>query len=114
MSESKVCKVQSELEYQYLTEDSKVRVYLSPVRREKQKDSVAEIITVGIIEFFFALSAAYFTAMQTIPYAYQKRGYKAYGGEYILVGIVFLLSYCGIHTFFKYYRRGKAHDKERG
>ena len=114
MSESKVCKVQSELEYQYLTEDSKVRVYLSPVRREKQKDSVAEIITVGIIEFFFALSAAYFAAMQAIPYAYQKRGYKAYRGEYILVGIVFLLSYCTIHTFFKYYRRGKAHDKERG
>lgn len=37
MSESKVCKVQSELEYQYLTEDSKVRVYLSPVRRENRR-----------------------------------------------------------------------------
>ena len=38
MSESKVYKVQSELEYQYLTEDSKVRIYLSPVRRETKKD----------------------------------------------------------------------------
>ena len=77
MSESKVYKVQSELEYQYLTEDSKVRVYLSPVRRETKKDSAAEIITVTIIKLFFSVSAAFFTALFIIPYAY-KMHYKCY------------------------------------
>ena len=94
------------LKYQYLTNDSEVRIYLSAERKEE--DSIPERIVIFTLKIFFAYSVSYFSSLLIIPFAYQERGYKAYGGEYILLLAIFIAAYKIISIFFKYFRREKT------
>lgn len=90
----------------YLTKDSEVHIYLSTKRKEA--DSVPERIVIFTLKMFFAYSVSYFSSLLIIPFAYQQRGYKAYGGEYILLFAIFIAAYKIISIFFKYFRREKT------
>ncbi|RKI90472.1 hypothetical protein D7V94_13675 [Parablautia intestinalis] len=74
-------------------------------KAKMKKDSIPEIIILFMIKTFFSFSAAYFVSLWVMQIAYEERGYKAYGGEYILILIAFVATYYNISLFFKYFRR---------
>lgn len=89
------CKMRKMLfvvECQYISEDTKVRLYLSqvrevrnPVARLLQKKAAAAIARLVLSGALTAPFAAW-----SIIYAFLERGYKAYGGEYLFIIMVFL------------------------
>ena len=100
MSERKMYRLSVSTEHQYLTEDSKVRVYLSEVRSEKKKRQTAfdKAITFGL-ELFYSFAVSYFVGTWAINYAYKERGYFAIGGEYILIVMPFVICFWAIRSF---------------
>jgi len=100
MNERKMYRLSAGVEHQYLTEDSKVRIYLSEVRGEKEeRKTVFDKILKVILELFYSFSVSYFVGSWAIEYAYKERGYVAYGGEYLLIGMVFIISFLAISKF---------------
>ncbi len=67
---------------------------------------VAETILIVLVEFFYSLSITVYVAEWLVKYAYSVRGYEAYGGEYILIIMVFGISLCSIHVFLKLLKKG--------
>lgn len=104
MNDSKMYRLSADVEHQYLTEDSKVRIYLSEVRSKKE-ETVFEKVMVVFLSLFYSFASSYFVGKWAIACAYAKRGYKAYGGEYLLIMLTFVLSYRFVRKFFKEYRR---------
>ena len=49
MNDSKVYQMSEDMEHQYLTEDTKIRLYLSPVRPERRKEKITKKITVKTV-----------------------------------------------------------------
>lgn len=92
------------VECEYISEDSKGRLYLSQVqevrnpavRMRSKKASViaAKLILSGVLT---ALPAAW-----SVIYAFLERGYKAYGGEYLFIIMVFLAVYWALGKFIAY------------
>lgn len=102
-----VCKMRKVLlvvECEYISEDSKGRVYLSQVREvrnpagrirsKKASVIVAKLILSGVLT---APPAAW-----AVIYAFLERGYKAYGGEYLFIIMVFLAVYWALGKFITY------------
>lgn len=95
MSERKMHKMLLVVEHKYLTEDSEVRIYLSKVQEsrwpkikrfyKKALYTIIRILVSVIITLLFKV--------WVIEYAYNERGYKAYGGEYLLIMWVFIIAY---------------------
>lgn len=106
MNERKMYRLSVDMADKCVTEDSKVRIYLSEVRSET-KETASEKIIVGCLKFFYSGAVAAMIGQWAIAAAYAERGYKAYGGEYLLIGMTFLISYHLIDKFFKGYRRQK-------
>lgn len=92
------------VECEYISEDSKGRLYLSQVqevrnpavRMYSKKASVisAKLILSGVLT---APPAAW-----SVIYAFLERGYKAYGGEYLFIIMVFLAVYWALGKFITY------------
>lgn len=92
------------VECEYISEDSKGRLYLSQVqevrnpavRMRSKKASViaAKLILSGVLTVPFAA--------WSIIYAFLQRGYKAYGGEYLFIITVFLAVYWALGKFITY------------
>lgn len=82
-------------------------VYRIQKKSNAPSDSLFEKAVLFILKLFVAYSVSYFVSMWAIQEAYTERGYKAFGGEYILILTVFILAYKGIGIFFKYFRREK-------
>lgn len=104
MHDSKMCGMPAVLEREYLTEDSKVRVYLSLVQGKK-KETITDKAIVIVLELFYSMAVTYFIGSWAIAWAYAERGYKAYGGEYLLIVMIFLLSFHIARKFFENFRR---------
>ena len=104
MNDRKMYRLSADMEHKCLTEDSKVRIYLSEVRSEK-KETWIEKIVVAFLEVFYSIVPTYLVGKWAIASTYAERGYEAYGGEYILIAFVLAGSFTLIHTFFKNYRR---------
>lgn len=100
MCERKMYRLSAGVERQYLTEDSKVRIYLSEVRSEKKKRQTIldKAIMLGL-ELFYSFAVSYFVGKWAIEYAYNERGYFAIGGEYILIVMVFAICFWAIRSF---------------
>lgn len=92
------------VECEYVTEDSKVRLCLSQV--QKLRNPVLRIISkrASIIAAKLVLSGAITTplAAWAMIYAFLERGYKAYGGEYLFILVVFCLIYWALGKFISY------------
>lgn len=102
--ERNMCKVLLVVECEYISEGSKGRLYLSQVqevrnpaaRMHSKKASVimAKLILSGVLT---APPAAW-----SVIYAFLERGYKAYGGEYLFIIMVFLAVYWALGKFITY------------
>lgn len=86
-----VCNVWIIMECQCLAEDSKVRVYLSKVRKSKWQAARRFIKKAAphVIRLFGAIALTYLYSVWSIEQAFIQRGYKAYGGEYLVIPFVF-------------------------
>lgn len=103
MNDRKVYGLRIEVEPKCVTEDSESRVYMSlvPVKREYPNWGKLAERTFGkfkrfsktAFKLFVSFTLAYGTAVAFFHLAYAERGYKAVGGEYLLVIGVFLFSY---------------------
>lgn len=89
--EGAVCKVWIIMECRCLAEDSKVRVYLSKVRKSKWQAARRFIKKAAphVIRLFGAIALTYLYSVWSIEQAFIQRGYKAYGGEYLVIPFVF-------------------------
>jgi glucose-6-phosphate-specific signal transduction histidine kinase len=70
-----------------------------------RRDNIIEKLEVTVISLFFSFSVAYFVSLWAVSSAYAERGYRACGGEYLLIAAVFSIAYKAISQFFKYFRR---------
>lgn len=92
------------VECEYISEDSKGRLYLSQVQEVRNpavrmRSKKASVIAAKLI-LSGALTAP--PAAWSIIYAFLERGYKAYGGEYLFIIIVFLAVYWALGKFITY------------
>lgn len=92
-------------EDKFLTADVQVLVYLSAA---EPKVSILDRIMLLAVKGFFSFSVSYFASIWITRQAYAERGYKAYGGEYILILVVFLIAYRIVTAFFRNFRRKKV------
>lgn len=107
MNDSKVYQMSENVEYQHLTEDSKIRIYLSPVRYgkpQKRKETVLEKIVVDFLALAYSIFITYVTGQWIIKYVAEWRGYDAIGGEYILLIVIFMGSFWIMLKLLKSYR----------
>lgn len=93
MNDSKVYQMSEDMEYQYLTEDSKIRLYLSPVRPERRKETLAKKIMAAAVALPYSAFITYIAGKWMIESAAKFRGYDAIGGEYIVAVIIFVASF---------------------
>ncbi len=92
------------LECEYISEDSKGRLYLSQVQEVRNpavrmRSKKASVIAAKLI-LSGALTAP--LAAWSIIYAFLERGYKAYGGEYLFIIMAFLAVYWALDKFITY------------
>lgn len=92
------------VECEYISEDSKDRLYLSQVQEVRNpavrmRSKKASVIAAKLI-LSGALTAP--PAAWSVIYAFLERGYKAYGGEYLFIIMVFLAIYWALGKFITY------------
>ncbi len=107
MNDSKVYYVSEDMEDQYLTEDSKIRLYLSPVRYgnpQKRKETVMEKVAAFLLAFAYSIFITYVTGQWLVSSVTRWRGYDAIGGEYILVIVIFMACFGIMLKLLKSYR----------
>ena len=84
-------KVQLDVEPKYITEDSKVRLYLSTVPKARRKNTRRKKKKIQIFYRILITSMVTFPiASMFINLAYLERGYWGIGGEYLLILFIFL------------------------
>ena len=79
MNDSKVYQMSEDMEYQYLTEDSKIRLYLSPVRPERRKETLAKKIMAAAVALPYSAFITYIAGKWMIESAAKFRGYDEIG-----------------------------------
>lgn len=99
-----MCKVLLIVECEYISEDSKGRLYLSKVQEVRNpavrmRSKKAAMAAARLI-LSSALTAPF--ATWSVIYAFLERGYKAYGGEYLFIIMVFLAVYWALGKFITY------------
>lgn len=107
MNDSKVHHVSEDMEDQYLTEDSKIRLYLSLLRYEKpekRKETVLEKIVVSSLAVAYSIFITYIVGQWLVNSVAKWRGYDAIGGEYILIITIFIICFWIMLKLLKSYR----------
>ena len=108
MNDSKVYYMSEDVEHQYLTEDSKTRIYLSPVfgeRPRKRKETILEKIVSTILALCYSMLITYIIGQWIIDYVEKQRGYKAIGGEHIFTIVIFIVNFWLMRKLLKCCRR---------
>lgn len=114
MSVRKMREVRLDMEPQYITEDSKVRLYMSVVcyqreeadqkprvrisrrqkiRWRKKMMELGRLLALYLTKLIITLSITAATGIWAIQKAYEDRGYQAVGGEYLFIPMVFIFVY---------------------
>lgn len=107
MNDSKMYHMSEDMEDQCITEDSKIRLYLSRVRYEKpehRKETIVEKISAAALAFFYSVFLSYVIGQWVVRSAAEFRGYEAIGGEYILIIVVFMETFRLMWKLLKGYR----------
>ena len=89
-----------------------IKIYLSRLHTQSKVPEWQKA-TAALITAFTSWSITQIVAELLIKYAYAKRGYFAIGSEYILMSVVFIISFCIINRFFKIYRSGYERENKR-
>ena len=89
------------VECEYISEDSKDRLYLSQVQEVRNPAVRMRSKNASVIAAKLILSGALTAppAAWSVIYAFLERGYKAYGGEYLFIIMVFLAIYWALGKF---------------
>lgn len=92
------------VECEYISEDSKGRLYLSQVQEVRNPAVRMRLTRASVIAAKLILSGALTAppAAWSVIYAFLERGYKAYGGEYLFIIMVFLAVYWALGKFITY------------
>lgn len=92
------------VECEYISEDSKDRLYLSQVQEVRNPAVRMRSKNASVIAAKLILSGALTAppAAWSVIYAFLERGYKAYGGEYLFIIMVFLAIYWALGKFITY------------
>lgn len=77
-------------EYPILTEDSQVKLYLLCQRVKQEEESDKKLLRF-VAKLFCALLTTCLFSRWVISWAFQQRGYVAYGGEYLLIFVFFCI-----------------------
>ncbi|KAI4450599.1 hypothetical protein C823_005136 [Eubacterium plexicaudatum ASF492] len=99
-----MCKVLLIVECEYISEDSKGRLYLSQVQEVRNPAVRMRSTRASVIAAKLILSGALTAppAAWSVIYAFLERGYKAYGGEYLFIIMFFLVVYWALGKFITY------------
>ena len=92
------------VECEYISENSKDRLYLSQVQEVRNPAVRMRSKNASVIAAKLILSGALTAppAAWSVIYAFLERGYKAYGGEYLFIIMVFLAIYWALGKFITY------------
>lgn len=114
MSVREMREVRLDMEPKYITEDSKVRLYMSVVycqreaadqkagghisrqrkmRWQKKIREFGRLLALCFAKLIISLSVTTAVGIWAIQKAYEDRGYQAVGGEYLLIPLVFVFVY---------------------
>lgn len=96
MNVSKVYRVSTNMECECKKKDSKRRLFMSKMFKKKSKREFQKSIrkySLFLIEVAISLFPTWIVSLWAIPAAYAQRGYTAIGGEWILIFVIFGLSY---------------------
>lgn len=106
--------VRLDVEPKYITEDSKVRLYMSVVycqreaadqkargrvsrqrkmHRQKKMREIGRLLALCFAKLMISLSVTAAAGIWAIQKAYEDRGYQAVGGECLFIPLVFVLVY---------------------
>lgn len=102
MCECKVYKMREGMEYQCVTEDSEVRVYLPAMRvrrEEERKRQFIKEIAIASAQVAYGLLVMALIGKWGIESAYMERGYEAMGGEMFLFPISFWIAFNAAKLF---------------
>ena len=77
-------------EYPCFTEDSQVKLYLLCQRVKPEEESDKKLMRF-VAKLACAVLATYLFSRWAISWAFQQRGYVAYGGEYLLIFVFFCI-----------------------
>lgn len=107
VAQADVCKVHKMLlvvECEYISENSRGRLYLSQVQEVRNPAVRMRSKNASVIAAKLILSGALTAppAAWSVIYAFLERGYKAYGGEYLFIIMVFLAIYWALGKFITY------------
>lgn len=105
---AKVRKLQVIVVPQYITEDREIRLFLAPVRERVWPKLCAKVKQIGcwlqqsritrlLLRWLLIFSMTSMVGIWAINQAYQARSYWAYGGEYLLIMVVFCGTYKILH-----------------
>ncbi len=83
------------------------KVFINVCRVGKIIGKLTKAVLEVLMELFYSLMVTYYVAKWAITYAYSARGYKAYGGEHILILFSFLTSFGIVHIFFRMLKKGE-------
>lgn len=111
--ESEMCEMWFVMEYQCTEEDSKVWLYLSHVWEDKWP-IIREFLKKSALPVFRLLGTVgltYLYLVWAMEQAFIERGYKAYGGEYLMAPFVFYGLYRLLGEAAKMIRRRVTYGK---
>ena len=77
-------------EYPCFTEDCQVKLYLLCQRVKPEEESDKKLLRF-VAKLACAVLATYLFSRWVISWAFQQRGYVAYGGEYLLIFVFFCI-----------------------
>lgn len=77
-------------EYPCFTEDSQVKLYLLCQRIKPEKESDKKLLRF-VIKLVCVVFATYLFGLWATAWAFKQRGYVAYGGEYLLILLFFVV-----------------------
>lgn len=95
MAESKMYKVRILVNREHPAENTLVWIHLAPVRKSiwpKVKDICKKVMCMGF-KIFLSMAITHQVGSWAIAFAYNERGYLAYGGEYLFIGAVFFTTF---------------------
>lgn len=78
------------IEYPCFAEDSQVKLYLLCQRIKPEKESDKKLLRF-VIKLACTVLATYLFGLWATAWAFKQRGYAAYGGEYLLILLFFIM-----------------------
>lgn len=101
MRESKMYHLSFALERKRNSKDTKDGLYMPEVRKGFKVKRFCNKVIFLIFKILVSTAITFPCAIWAIEYAYIERGYKAYGGEYLFIAMVFYITFSLLGVFLR-------------